>query len=264
MKHGTRSPSDIRSTFSTNLRILCEQHPSVSDLSRKLEINRTQFNRYLSGESFPRPDILDRICSFFDVDARILLEPVETLWDRETILNGSFLREFIGAPVSDLPPKKLPSGLFRYSRSSFLKPNFYISGLVLIFRGRENTTYVRYFEPCETLQFQGLRTHKDLREFRGYAVRHDEGISIVSTRKAAKISQFTFIARTPLAETEFWSGHITRGGREERHDPPLTRIVYEYLGKNTGQILATARKSGFLNASDLEPFHRYLLKADES
>ena len=61
--------------FGANLRLLANQYPSVAALCRDLDINRTQFNRYLAGDSFPRPDVLHRICTFFNVDARILLEP---------------------------------------------------------------------------------------------------------------------------------------------------------------------------------------------
>ena len=74
-----RSPAELRSMFGENLRILANDYPSISELSRQLGINRTQFNRYLSGESFPRPDVLWKICDFFEVDARVLLEPVQNI-----------------------------------------------------------------------------------------------------------------------------------------------------------------------------------------
>jgi transcriptional regulator with XRE-family HTH domain len=63
--------------FGSNLRSLAKGYTSISELSRQLGINRTQFNRYLSSESFPRPDVLARICFFFEVDARVLLESVD-------------------------------------------------------------------------------------------------------------------------------------------------------------------------------------------
>ena len=88
MPNTTRSPADLRNMFGENLRVLAKKYPSISELSRRLGINRTQFNRYLSGESFPRPDVLDRICSFFKVDARILLEPGSALEDSGQTLNG--------------------------------------------------------------------------------------------------------------------------------------------------------------------------------
>ena len=33
-----------------------------------------QFNRYMSGYSFPKPNVLEKICNYFQVDARIILE----------------------------------------------------------------------------------------------------------------------------------------------------------------------------------------------
>ena len=55
-----RSPADIRAVFSQNLKELMGASPNVSALRRELSLNRTQFNRYLAGESFPRPDILPK------------------------------------------------------------------------------------------------------------------------------------------------------------------------------------------------------------
>ena len=71
----TATNRDVMSVFSQNLRVLTKNEPSISELCRKLSINRSQFNRYLSGQASPRPLLLQRICDYFNVDARILLEP---------------------------------------------------------------------------------------------------------------------------------------------------------------------------------------------
>jgi transcriptional regulator with XRE-family HTH domain len=73
------SPADIRTIFGENLKLLIADYPSVTYLAHELGVNRTQLNRYLSGDSFPRPDVLARICKFFGVDARILLEPLNDI-----------------------------------------------------------------------------------------------------------------------------------------------------------------------------------------
>ena len=39
--------------FSINLRIICDQQISVAHICRKMEINRQQFNKYLSGQIYP-------------------------------------------------------------------------------------------------------------------------------------------------------------------------------------------------------------------
>tara|TARA_B110000027_G_scaffold132448_1_gene158625 strand:- start:637 stop:921 length:285 start_codon:yes stop_codon:yes gene_type:complete len=56
--------SELRRMFGENLCSLAKGYPSISELSRRLGINSTQFNRYISRESFPRPDVLARIYSF--------------------------------------------------------------------------------------------------------------------------------------------------------------------------------------------------------
>ena len=98
----SRSPAELRSMFGENLRRLSRRYPSISELSRQLGINRTQYNRYLSGESFPRPDVLDKICRFFEVDARILLDPVDEIGDEGQVLTGPQLKEFFGPALHGL------------------------------------------------------------------------------------------------------------------------------------------------------------------
>lgn len=60
LKRRYESPAQIRSIFGENLKTLCRESGAVSAICRELDINRTQFNRYLSGESFPHPDIFGK------------------------------------------------------------------------------------------------------------------------------------------------------------------------------------------------------------
>ena len=51
-----------------NLRLLCSYGRSVSDICRRLDINRQQFNRYLAGKSKPSLHTVRRICDFFGIE----------------------------------------------------------------------------------------------------------------------------------------------------------------------------------------------------
>ncbi len=62
--------------FGENLRLLAVERGSLSAAAEELGFSKTQFHRYLSGASFPKPQQLKRICDYFDVDARILTEPI--------------------------------------------------------------------------------------------------------------------------------------------------------------------------------------------
>jgi transcriptional regulator with XRE-family HTH domain len=61
--------------LSENLRLLSSYMASISDLARRLGINRSQINKYLAGSTYPRPALLRRICDHFGVEAHEILMP---------------------------------------------------------------------------------------------------------------------------------------------------------------------------------------------
>jgi len=248
--------------FGENLRTLSRRYSSISELSRQLGINRTQFNRYLSGESFPRPDVLDRICAFFEVDARILLDPVDRLNTRSDVLTGRVLADFVGAEVADISEDVFPSGFFRFSRRSFINESQFVVGVVYVFR-RLGATYVRGFEVKEAMEQQGLATDTRSREFRGFIARQEDGIVAVISRRNAMTCSFNYLSRVASFENNFWVGYVTRTVRESNTGARAVRMVYEHLGHDRHAVFAAARGAGFHNEEDLMPFHRRLLQPGE-
>nr|WP_300309776.1 helix-turn-helix domain-containing protein [Halomonas sp.] len=61
--------------FVANLHLLCSYYPSIAEVCRRLPMNRTQFNRYLSGRYRPRHMAMRRICAFFGVEEHELYLP---------------------------------------------------------------------------------------------------------------------------------------------------------------------------------------------
>lgn len=248
--------------FGANLRVLARKYPSISELSRRLGINRTQFNRYLSGESFPRPDVLDRICEFFQVDARILLEPVETLNDDPDVMTSTVLADYIGVGARDISEETFPSGIYRFSRRSFVSEDSYVVGLVNVFRQDKNT-YVRGFEAKEAMRQQGLPTDTPTREFRGYVTQQEDGISLIISRRNSMTCSFNYLSKVASMNNNFWVGYVTRTVRESANGVRAVRMVYEHLGDDRRQILNAARGTGFCNEDELIPFHRRLLQPND-
>lgn len=262
MSKSTRSPAELRNMFGANLRTLSKRYASISELSRQLGINRTQFNRYLSGESFPRPDVLDRICAFFDVDARILLDPVANLDTSGSVLNGPVLKEFTGPGVNGVSDQIFPSGFYRFSRRSFINESQFIVGLVHVFRQADHV-YVRGYEAREAMRQQGLPIDAKAREFRGYAIRQEDGVALMISRRKAMTSSFNYLARVASFENNYWVGYVARSVRESTTGNRVTRMVYEHLGGTWGDILEAARHTGFKTENELLPFHRRLLQPSD-
>ena len=248
--------------FGANLRVLSQQYSSISELSRQLGINRTQFNRYLSGESFPRPDVLDRICAFFKVDARILLEPVESLTRGSDILTGPVLGDFVGAGGAAVPDDVFPSGFYRFSRRSFVNDRQFVVGLVYVFR-QDGSTYIRGYEPREAMRQQGLPDDARNREFRGFVTRQEDGVAMVISRHNAMTCSFNYLSRHASYENNFWVGYVTRTVRESISGTRVVRMVYEHLSDNHSEIYKAAHMAGLRDEADLIPFHKRLLQLDE-
>ncbi|RKF15161.1 XRE family transcriptional regulator [Roseovarius spongiae] len=255
-------PAQLRQIFGRNLRRLSSNYPSIAELCRDLKINRTQFNRYLSGESFPRPDVLHRICSFFDVDARILLEPVEALRTaHQDLLRHPALHGFFGREPIEVSPNLLPDGFYRFMRRSFIDEAQFVVGLVYVFR-EDDYTFLRGYEPRGALRGQGLSTDPRDREYRGIALRQEEGVMIVVTHRNAMAASFNFLAPETSFQSNLWIGYVTRTVREKVTGIRATRMIYEHLGRNTPAILATARESGLVDRDKVPPFHAKLLQPD--
>jgi len=64
-------PSDL----AENLRLLCSYYKSIAEVCRRLDVNRPQFNRYLSGQYKPSSHHMRRICDFFGVEAHEIVMP---------------------------------------------------------------------------------------------------------------------------------------------------------------------------------------------
>lgn len=264
LRGSNRDPAELRSIFGQNLRMLSAAYPSVAGLCRDLGINRTQFNRYLSGESFPRPDVLHQICTFFDVDARILLEPVEDIGPATyDLLNHPMLSEFFGQDPVAVDERLFPSGFYRFVRRAFIGQADFMSGLVYVKR-EGGYTFLRGYEPRQAIRQQGLSTNPQAREFRGVVMRQEEGVMAIVTHRNALACSFNFLTPETSFQSNLWEGYATRTVREKVTGRRVTRMVYEHLGNDRRAIMATARAAGLMPLDDVQPFHARLLQPEQA
>ena len=259
MPIAARSPAQLRNMFGANLRHLAEGYPSVSSLARQLGINRTQFNRYLSGESFPRPDVLARICDFFDVDARVLLEPVDQIGPGAGPVMSDFLKDFMGEKVQKVAQDDFPTGFYQFSRRSFVKENEFVRGLIYVLR-HGSDTHIKGYEPKHAMAMQGIPPAPQAREYRGFVLNVEDGVVIVTSRRNGLTASMNFLNRVTSFENNFWVGYAARTTRENSASTRVTRLVYEHLGHDLARVMPIARRAGFCRLDDLVAFHQNLLQ----
>ncbi|MBB04236.1 MAG: transcriptional regulator [Pseudooceanicola sp.] len=245
------------------MRQMSAEYSSIASLCRDLGINRTQFNRYLSGESFPRPDVLHRICAFFGKDARILLEPVDSVPEGSSeLLNHPSIRDFMGRKSTQVPEDVVPSGLYRFSRRSFVDDTLAVMGMLLVFR-EDGYTFLRGYEAKDAMEQQGLATDGPTREFRGIFLLQEEGVANVAARRGSITCSYQFLSRYPSMDGHFLEGYSARSVRETVRSRRVERTVYEHLGTNRAAIRWTAKEGGLIAYDQLPKFHQRLLRMDE-
>ena len=66
-----------RTDYRANLQFCCDHYRSVSEVCRRLRLNRQQFNRYLAGSTAPSRHNHKRISDFFGLEEHELLMPHE-------------------------------------------------------------------------------------------------------------------------------------------------------------------------------------------
>ena len=219
--------------------------------------------RNLSGESFPRPDVLFKICRYFKVDARIILEPLENIGtDSPALLTHPEISDFLSPGVSQLPEQMFPSGFYQFARRSFLDETQFVLGLVYVYR-KDNAVFLRGFEAKEAMAQQGLPIDVQTREFRGLLLAQEGGIAGLVSRRNSLTTSFNFLAQIASFQNNYWVGYTVRTVRESMTGSRAARLVYEYLGRDTAKVLAAARRAGFCAAKDLVPYQRTQLRVNE-
>jgi transcriptional regulator with XRE-family HTH domain len=80
-------PSARMAAFAANLRLLCSRQGSISQVCRKVGINRQQFNKYLSGRHIPSAENIRVIANYFGVGPELMFSEHEHF---RTLVEGNF------------------------------------------------------------------------------------------------------------------------------------------------------------------------------
>lgn len=240
------SPSDVRAIFGQNLRNLARSEHSISDLCRRIGINRTQFNRYLSGEAFPRPDVLQRICAHFSVDARILLEPLDTIRHDWRIAAALRLRD-VAMPSEARPFDHylMPDGLYRFWRKSFSHPGQYVIGLWRVStQGQVKTlkSFDLYPHPVR----RGTRRFARKVPYHGVFMQHFDGVSLLCSTGSENVLSFTFFEYGLNGSTQLYNGVSVLTRRQMRGAARLSSIVLERFQGDRLDLLRLVRQLGIV------------------
>lgn len=243
-KGDSPNPSELRMILGDNLRQLCKDVSSISELCRTIGVNRTQFNRYLNGTAFPRPDILFRICRHFRVDANILLRALDTVQhEAETFAQAVDPNLELFGKQRPFDHYMLPDGMYRYWRKSFRQPNRAYQGMAQI-RSFGDTKLWKGYDIHDAPTRHGTRRFSRSTSYNGILIQQFDGFALMSRTPHDFLMNITFFEYGLDSLPDYYSGisFVTRRRLPEANR--LTGIVMQRLPSNCGAWLAWARTCG--------------------
>lgn len=221
--------------FSKNLRFLCNERVSISQVCREIGINRQQFNSYLSGRAKPSGHNLTRISAYFNVAVVELDRSHDDFCKaRGAYDSDSFLAE--KGRFGELANHALSGdrGMLRkhlgYYHSYFISPQEgekVMRALVCIYE-QEGRFFTKSIERCNAGAL-----HAMISKYDGVATCLNERIFVV---------EFEALTRDSLVETILYPSYrrkltylsgITLGSSSFRHRAPFAApVVWKFLGRN--------------------------------
>lgn len=247
---GKRTPPELRSIFGRNLRLLISGAGSVSAVCSRLGINRTQFNRYLSGEAFPRPDVLHRICLYFGVDGRVLLEPLSEIRKDQRLRNAIHLEGIaFGPDARPFDHYLLPDGLYRFWRRSFSESDKFVLGIARIYTdggAKLFKSFDIYNDPVRS----GSRRYARKQPNRGVMMQHFDGFSVMVASGSDHALSFTFFEYGLQGNARYFDGVTILTRRQMPGVQRASVVVLERIPAS--EVLWTARRVGVV-AGDVVP-----------
>lgn len=241
------------SVLASNLRLLCSTESSISEICRRIDINRQQFNKYLNGSSHPSAANLWRIATYFGVrPAELMLPPDEfemhpLVQPRlKTARPDAHMRGFDSAFVGQT------LGLRRYLGYylSYFETESWANSIIC--------ALVRLSVKDGIVHCKSLERSVDDQDGTLYLSKYDGRVALLGNR--IFVTEFQELARDALVETVLYPigrGQLSylRGvtfGITSLHRTPFTApIVWRYLGTNV-DLRAAMKKVGRYDAASAQ------------
>jgi transcriptional regulator with XRE-family HTH domain len=220
--------------LSENLAMLCDQYPSISEVCRRVGINRQQFNKYLNGQVSPSRHNMHRLCNFFGLTQSEMLMDTARLQQLVGLRDRPMDKAQLDLPLRHLdrifaraqPVDRYCGYYFRYFYS-FGNKACIIRSLAKIMT-RENRGY---FKNIEVLRDPDTRQWTGNNKYEGVVFQLADRIQIIEyeTKEVNSVTQMTLYP-SYRQRVDFLMGIQTGGPTRRGRKPGASRVAMEFLG----------------------------------
>ncbi len=241
------------SEFSTNLAHACGYYRSISEVCRRLGINRQQFNKYLNGQVHPSRHNMRRICDFFGVtESEMLMDETRFAqvigWRKQDIVKPQLetpMRHLEKLLSRSQPVDRYAGYYFRYFYS-FGNQGSIIRSLarIAVRDGRAIFKNIEILRDPETGRW--MRTNK----YEGVIFQLADRIQLFEyeTTEMNSVTQMTLYP-SYRHRVDYLLGIQTGGPTRRGRKPGASRVALEFLGTdiNIGRAM---RQTGLFQPDD--------------
>ncbi|WP_432472438.1 helix-turn-helix domain-containing protein [Amphritea sp. HPY] len=223
-----------------NLRLLCSYKKSISEVCRELQINRQQFNKYLSGKTTPSGNNLRKICDYFGIEEHEMVLPQDEF---ESIIRVRPIAELTGSQQHrpeyrclDKLIEEAGTDLGKYEGSYYIYyystsfPNHILKGYGTIFKEGDR----HFIKWIERLSQKKTSSHNDfIYKIKGMVTGLGNRIFISGYEEVLQ-NEMVHVTLFPTYKNKvsLLSGLMLGVSGTDSREPVCQRVVLSYLGKN--------------------------------
>lgn len=265
------SEEDVVSDFVANLRFAASHQVSISEVCRRLGINRSQFMKYLSGSSHPSRNNLRRICDHFGVDEFEMLMPHEQFRgilrlrpskDNEMPNLPWPMRDLLQLAQRQRADLSRLVGWYYVHYHSSTRPGLVLRSLMTIHHWRDYTCYRR----IERLSVQEELQRPDVYKYSGVIIMLGNRIHLMDqeTVTASELSH-TILYPNYRNRVQLLTGMTMGVSGADTHHTFASPVLIESLGRDISPRRALRRCGLFApDSPELStPTRRYLAQVHE-
>jgi len=238
-----------------NLRLLCSYHKSIADVCRLLNVNRSQFNRYLNGQTLPSLRLMRKLCDFFGIEEAELLMPhgqFSELIRLKPYGAGVKVEKNLVVSTSEDVLLASRSALDGYTGHYFTYYNS-MSSPGKILRGLASIYRTSFGIHMKSLEIVATRQNK------GFTCKYEGGCYLLGDR--IFITAMEMLTRNEVIHTilypsytnriRYLTGVMSGVAAHATRPPAATQIVFHYLGKSL-DLRKSLRMCGLFEYGDEE------------
>ena len=259
----TKSATEIRSIFSANLVLLSKRFDSLSEMSRVTGIERTKLSRFIHGKASPTPEILYRICNYFDLDANILFSPLQDTIPVSSQSTGSANELFqqISAQSYELRDDQLPDGLYCHWQEAISQPGQISMDIVRIYR-KNGCKYWKSYDHHATYGFAPEFRERHRRLVSGVLLGSDSGFICIQFNKSLDVINFCYYSYGYKLAKKLHRGRFLIAKTPNNHVTNHGLAVLQNIEGGFVEAIKMARQKRFCEFHELPDYLQSIFRSD--